>query len=195
LPEDKRERIFNAAIKEFANNNVQSASIANIIADAGIPRGSIYQYFRDKEDIYIYVYETLRNNRAEYVKPAFDLYKKEPFFVFFEDFFIRDCEFFMLHPLHLEIGKQCYSHAKGVSHKIIQKIKGRYKEIFIIGLDYDKDRGYIRADVNCSVLADLCVHFMTDIFIFQSIYDSTSINDVRERTMAMLQIIKNGVIP
>ena len=193
LPEDKRERIFNAAVNEFARNNVQAASLSNIVTEAGIPRGSIYQYFQDKEDIYVHVYETLRGMRAEYVKPAFELYKKEPFLVFFEEFFLRDSEYLLNHPLHLEIGKHCYGHAHGVSHKLIQKIKNRYKEIFLIGIDYDRERGYIRADVDCSVLADLCVHFVTDIFIFQSVYDSATMSDVRERNIAMMQIIRHGV--
>ena len=195
LPDDKRERIFNAAVNEFARRNVQAASLSNIVAEAGIPRGSMYQYFQDKEDIYVYVLETLRGRRAEYVKPAFELYKKEPFMVFFEEFFTRDSEYLLNHPLHLEIGKHCYGHAYGVSHKLIQKIKNRYKEIFLIGIDYDRERGYIRPDVDCSILADLCVHFVTDIFIFQSVYASTTINDIRERNIAMMQIIKNGVVP
>ena len=195
LSKEKRERIFNAAINEFARGSIQTASISNIVAEAGIPRGSIYQYFRNKEDIYVHVFETLRNQRAEYVKPAFDLYKKEPFMVFFEEFFIRDSEYLLLNPLHLEVGKHCYGHAHGVSQKLILKIKNRYKEIFLIGLDYDRERGIIRQDVDCSVLADLCVHFVTDIFIFQCIYDCTSISDIRERTMTMMQFIKNGVVP
>ena len=195
LPEDKRERIFNAAVGEFARNNIEAASISHIINEAGIPRGSMYQYFRDKEDVYVYVFEALRERRAEYVKPAFELYKKEPFLTFYEEFYIRDSEYLMHNPLHLEIGKHCYGHARGVSHKLIQKIKNRYKEIFLIGLDYDRERGFIRADVDCSVLADLCVHFVTDIFIFQNVYDCTSVSDVRQRTIAMMQIIKNGVMP
>ena len=195
LPEDKRERIFNAAVSEFAQRNVQAARLSNIVEKAGIPRGSMYQYFRDKEDLYIHIYDTLRAQRAEYVKPAFELYKKEPFLAFFEEFFIRDSEYLLEHPLHLEIGKHCYGHAHGVSRKLIQKIQNRYKDIFLVGIDFDRERGYIRMDVNCSELADFCVHLVTDIFIFQSVYDCPSINDIRERTMAMMQIIKYGVLP
>ncbi len=84
LPKDKQERILNAAIEEFSQRNVQEANIANIVSAAGISRGSIYQYFENKEDMYVYIFDTLRRERAEYVKSAFDLYKKEPFIVFFE---------------------------------------------------------------------------------------------------------------
>jgi len=195
LPPEKRERIFAAAINEFAQRNIQSASLSNIVAEAGIARGSIYQYFRDKEDIYIYVFETLRARRAEYVESAFALYKKEPFLVFFEAFYIRDSEFLLNHPLHIEMGKHLYGHAHGVSRKLIQKIQSRYREIFLIGIAYDIERGYMRPDINCGILADLCVHLVTDIFIFQSLNNSLTMENIREHATGTMHIIRNGVAP
>jgi AcrR family transcriptional regulator len=195
LPDDKRSRIFQAAVNEFAQRNIDAASLANIVAEAKISRGSIYQYFRDKEDLYIHVIESLRAKRAEYVKPAFDLYKKEPFLTFFENLYIRDSEYMSKHPQQLEVGKHLYGYAHGVSNKLIQKYQNHYREIFLIAIDYDMDRGIIRPDVNLAVLAALCVHLMTDVFIFQSLYDNLTIEDISRRTVEMMGIIKNGVVP
>ena len=193
LPEEKRERIFQAALNEFAQRNVQEASLANIVNEAGISRGSIYQYFRNKDDIYIHVFERLRGERAQYVKPAFDLYKKEPFLIFYETFFMRETEFFLNHPQHLDIGKCCYGHAQGISRKLIQTYQNRFKEIFLLGIDYDLERGLVSREVDCAVLADLCVHLVTDIFIFQSLNNCLTINDIRKQTIATMWIIRNGV--
>lgn len=55
LDETKRKKILDAAIKEFSRASFEKASIGNIINEAGIPRGSFYQYFNDKEDVYKYV--------------------------------------------------------------------------------------------------------------------------------------------
>jgi AcrR family transcriptional regulator len=64
LSEEKRKRIFNAAVKEFAARRFNEASINKIVKEAKIPWGSFYQYFNDKEDIYRYVYtEILRKKR------------------------------------------------------------------------------------------------------------------------------------
>ncbi len=64
LSEEKRNRIFNAAVKEFAARRFNEASINKIIKEAKIPWGSFYQYFDDKEDLYRYVYtEILRKKR------------------------------------------------------------------------------------------------------------------------------------
>jgi AcrR family transcriptional regulator len=65
LPEDKQETLIQSAKKEFSRVPLHEASIANIIKDAGIPRGSFYQYFEDKEDLYYYLLNQLsqENNK------------------------------------------------------------------------------------------------------------------------------------
>jgi len=45
LPEEKQQRLLDAAQIEFSRHSLQEASIANIVKLAGIPRGSFYQYF------------------------------------------------------------------------------------------------------------------------------------------------------
>ena len=55
LPAEKRENFLNIALAEFAENDFQSASISRIVATAGIAKGSFYQYFENKEDLYRYL--------------------------------------------------------------------------------------------------------------------------------------------
>ena len=54
LSEDKKNKIINAAKKEFARVPIEEASIKNIVEEAEIARGSFYQYFESKETIYSY---------------------------------------------------------------------------------------------------------------------------------------------
>lgn len=55
LPDDKKDRILEAAKKEFTHNVLLKSRVSNIIKDADIPRGSFYQYFEDLDDLYFYV--------------------------------------------------------------------------------------------------------------------------------------------
>lgn len=55
LPEDKQTRLMDAASREFAAKPYNEASINQIIRDAGIPRGSFYMYFQDKEELFRYL--------------------------------------------------------------------------------------------------------------------------------------------
>ena len=54
LPKQKRETITQVAIDEFANHGFDKASINRIVEGAHIAKGSFYQYFKDKKDLYIY---------------------------------------------------------------------------------------------------------------------------------------------
>jgi len=55
LPNEKRETLIRAAKTEFSRVPLYEASIANIVKEADIPRGSFYQYFEDKNDLYFYL--------------------------------------------------------------------------------------------------------------------------------------------
>ena len=57
LSESKRKKLIESAEIEFARAPFFEASIANIIKIAGVSRGSFYQYFEDKEDLYFYLLE------------------------------------------------------------------------------------------------------------------------------------------
>lgn len=62
LPKEKQARIIEAARIEFSRASLKEASIANVIKIAEIPRGSFYQYFEDKEDLYFYYFHSLRQD-------------------------------------------------------------------------------------------------------------------------------------
>jgi AcrR family transcriptional regulator len=73
LPEDKRKRIIDLALDEFAAKPFHQASLSRIVERAGIAKGSMYQYFEDKFDLYIYllglVGEAKMKGMAEYAIP------------------------------------------------------------------------------------------------------------------------------
>ena len=62
LPEEKRERLVEAAWEEFTRVPFGEASINRIIRAANIPRGSFYQYFANKkEDLLVYLLDDTRD--------------------------------------------------------------------------------------------------------------------------------------
>ena len=48
---DKREAILRAAIQVFANNGYFSSKVADIASEAGVADGTVYLYFKSKEEI------------------------------------------------------------------------------------------------------------------------------------------------
>lgn len=57
LPPDKRRRIIELARAEFAEHPYGLASLSRIVAQAGIAKGSMYQYFADKRELYLFILE------------------------------------------------------------------------------------------------------------------------------------------
>lgn len=70
LPDEKKKRIMEAAVREFLSRPYADTSINKIIKDAEIPRGSFYQYFEDKKDLFLYVI-------GEQVKVIVSMFEKE----------------------------------------------------------------------------------------------------------------------
>ena len=57
LAPEKQEKLLSAAVRKFTERPYNEASINRIVREAGIPRGSFYMYFRDKEDLFHYLME------------------------------------------------------------------------------------------------------------------------------------------
>lgn len=62
IPRDKKERIINAGIKEFAENGYALASTNRICQNAGISKGLLFHYFETKMQFYIYLGKFLSEN-------------------------------------------------------------------------------------------------------------------------------------
>jgi AcrR family transcriptional regulator len=52
-----KDRIINAAVRIFAQKGYTNATVADIAVDARIGKGTIYQYFASKEDLFFAVFE------------------------------------------------------------------------------------------------------------------------------------------
>lgn len=57
LKPEKQKQIINAAIKEFVRNDFEKASTNEIVKRANISKGSLFNYFNSKKDLYLYLIE------------------------------------------------------------------------------------------------------------------------------------------
>ena len=79
LPEEKRTRLTEAAWKEFTSVRLADASINRIVRDARIPRGSFYQYFGGKEDLFLLLLDTMYDAALDLAAGALDEAKGDLF--------------------------------------------------------------------------------------------------------------------
>lgn len=75
LAPSKQEKIYQALLQEFATHPYAEASTNRIAKQAGIAKGSLFNYFEDKEDLYLY---TLITTHMDLVAPLRE--QAAPFF-------------------------------------------------------------------------------------------------------------------
>lgn len=68
LPQEKRESIIDAAVEEFAEYGLENASTNRIVANSGISKGSFYQYFEDKQDVFMHLLSVLEQEKMQYFR-------------------------------------------------------------------------------------------------------------------------------
>ena len=96
LPAPRRELVVEAAVEEFAERSFADASLSAIARRTGVAKGSFYQYFDDKLDLYRWLLtDEVPRKKAEFVGAVtFD----GDFWRGLEDFIERGMAFLVEHP-------------------------------------------------------------------------------------------------
>lgn len=66
LPEDKREAMIDLAVRMFAEDDYKNVSVSAFVREAGIAKGSFYQYFEDKKDLYLFLVNLAGKQKQEF---------------------------------------------------------------------------------------------------------------------------------
>lgn len=98
LPEEKREKIFNAAVEEFAKHGLKNASTNRIVKNSGIAKGSFYQYFEDKQDVFMHMLDVIEQKEIEFFKDKHPPDKNMDIFHYFRWLIKTGMEFGLTHP-------------------------------------------------------------------------------------------------
>ena len=102
LPDDKRERFIEVALNEFARNPYDRASITSIVAQLGIAKGSVYQYFDDKLDLFTWLVQEAGRRKVDAI--AGSLQGSGSFFEQLRDSYGAGMVFWQTHPRWARLG-------------------------------------------------------------------------------------------
>lgn len=67
LKPEKKEKLIEFALQEFAINTYQNASITQLAKKIGIAKGSIYQYFENKKSIYFFLLNEVHQKKQQFI--------------------------------------------------------------------------------------------------------------------------------
>ncbi len=156
LPPDKREMVFQAAVEEFAAHPYPQASVNRIVGRAGIAKGSFYQYFEDKKDLFLYCLSRMGEEKMGYLAPVLKNAPQMPFFDLLRELYLRGLRFAVEHPPYMEIGRRLLA-TRGTP--IYEEVKAYSQQqgqrFFADLLRRAIERGDVRPDADVSLLAYL----------------------------------------
>lgn len=84
LPQEKQNHILDISLEEFYNQGYEKASISRIVETAGIAKGSFYQYFEGKEDLFRHLLQLAREKQLVFVNQLLEGAEDLPFFQLLE---------------------------------------------------------------------------------------------------------------
>lgn len=88
LPEAKRKLFIYLALREFAAKDYDSASVSNVVREMGIAKGSVYQYFEHKLDLWLFLKQHGDQLRLSYLRSVYRS-NYSSFFKYYRDLQLR----------------------------------------------------------------------------------------------------------
>jgi TetR/AcrR family fatty acid metabolism transcriptional regulator len=169
----KRESIIRAAIEVFSKKGFQAAGISEIAQRAGVADGTIYQYFKNKEDLFFSIpiekTNEFRSKLELHLKGITGaLNKMRKFVWYFLYFFKTNPEYGRLLMLEMRVSKSF------VSTKTYDFLKQSVSSVLEIITEGQRE-GVIRKDVDIYLLRHLILgileHMVTRWLLKEGKYD------------------------
>ena len=153
LPVEKRERIIEAAIDEFSRYSFHKARVTAIADNAGIAKGSFYQYFEDKKDLYKYLMEIIAEKKLSYInKDMLMNREKYGFFQLLREVFLSGIRFAKENPRLVPIGEMLVA-----DKDLLSELYGEHRylssDFFKELLEFGREKGEIDPDADLDFLA------------------------------------------
>ena len=164
LPEEKRERIIDAAIKEFSEFPFHKASIARIIEEAEIPRGSFYQYFADLKDLYKHIFDVIGNEKIKYLYNIMDSLDEMATFKVIKEMYIAGIKFAMDHPKLAAVGNNFFREDDSFKREIFGDAEEKSLDFFENFLVRGQKRGEVKKDIDVKIAAFMIHTLNMEIF-------------------------------
>lgn len=156
LDPEKRDRFLHVAFQEFCQHDYRQASISHIVKTLGIAKGSVYQYFENKADLYLYLYQVATTKKGEFVQ-ARPMAAGEDFFDWIESLWVEGLRFDAEHPMYTGFLWNVMNERDEIARGLMEQNRAQSAAFFGPLFRQYQAAGQLRADVD----VDFMVHFFT----------------------------------
>lgn len=194
LTKDKQDRIIDAALTEFASHSFKKATIDNIVSQAQIPKGSFYQYFSDKKDIYKYLFQMISDEKKEVLENSIENLKENSFSDFIRKWYTVGIDYDLSTEDKINLRNHfIHNCSLELREEILEVMIPESNELFCKVLSHYVNIGELKSDINVEVTANMLTTLT--VFLGKSLKATTeNANHVMESIEEMLKIIEFGII-
>lgn len=196
LNHEKQQRIFEAAVNEFSEKPFAESTLSNIIKEAGIPRGSFYQYFEDKLDLYKYVIYKFGEIKMGFMGDLLPNPDKTPFLDLVRQLYLIGIKFALNNPKAVKMTSYIFSSRDIVFEEVMSEGLATAKTFYIGYIESDKKLGRINPEIDTDIFADMIINLVNDIAIeeFNSESFETNFDRMLEKFDKKIFILKKGIL-
>ncbi|GAB5494117.1 MAG: TetR/AcrR family transcriptional regulator [Phototrophicaceae bacterium] len=201
LPDEKKQLIENIAIDEFAEYGFDKASINRMVITMQIAKGSFYQYFEDKKDLFSHLIQCVGEKKLAYMSPVLANPDGHDFFIILEALYHSGLAFAKENPKAALLGNQYYTNKDHPELKeIFRNNIHRARDFYGNLVDTAISRGEVRPNIN----RDFTIHMLITMnvslleYYFEEVlgqdFDLSHMeDDIMDTIKLSLDFIKNGI--
>ena len=182
LPDEKRESLIEIALKEFSSQDYNSASISRIVRQAGIAQGSLYQYFANKKELYLYLLDLLSETKLSFVRNNHPQAQMD-FFEYLSWVFETSLQFDVTYPSYSRLAYRAFYGGIPFEDPAIDRLKQGSAE-FIRQMVVE---GIHRGDINADIDPNLVV------FIVETLSNEVSDYIPKKLGVTTEKLVEEGV--
>lgn len=193
LNEEKKERIINTAMREFATYGYENSSTNRIVKECRISKGSLFKYFKSKEELYFYLIELIFAELTNEIQIWLTKISQDDVYQRLIDFCTLEMEWYLENPIK---GAFIITVTADSNTKRFKKLNKRFatdaRNIyyqFLLGIDVDNKKEL--ADIIKWLIDGYTIEFRKTIKL-----NERSLEEIKEDYMEgftkYLKILKKG---
>ncbi len=199
LPEEKRQAFTEIALDEFANNDYNTASVSKIVEKAGIAKGSVYQYFNDKQDLFMYLLDVSNREMLDFIQRATPPNPAADFFEMLRWQMSATVQASQKYPVHAKLARRAYTSPLPFHEEILEEAKKLRQEHFQALIAQAQSSGRLNPSLDSAIVGFMVQGLINDLGPFlQSKFgqredDWVELPEVGEVFDQVIAVLKRGL--
>ncbi|ADL42280.1 transcriptional regulator, TetR family [Caldicellulosiruptor obsidiansis OB47] len=200
LPEEKRNFITDTLIKYFSQKPYHEVDISDIAKECNVAKGSMYQYFENKKEMYFY---SLQVSYDRFLKL---LEKLDMIHINIFDYYENSLEGIWLAMKELRneymlLERAFFSHDSPFKEEINEKFLKQSREFLIELIRYNQEKGFIREDIDpllIGIFLEGASFYMKKFIIEQALIKTSTTLDLdisyfKDALSQFIKLLKEGI--